>query len=247
MPEREKLKVGFWEIIGASWRGAFGAIRRDIPLFAVTFLVMLTIAAIMQPMLPTWHPSNHTGFRSHVARPMNLHFLLISNIQNVLISIAAAPCMITVHRFVLLNEHGKALHNYRRVAYFVVWLTSFHLLFSLPSLLIDRVPVLPFFVILILYYCIVRLVMSFPSVALDMPNPLPDSWTRTQGHWWKVAGVMTVGFLPLIILIIPFAGERNETIRIVFVAVLSCLSPALGAALASELYRNFGGLLQPAP
>jgi hypothetical protein len=87
--------------------------------------------------------------------------------------------------------------------------------------------------------------MSFPAVALDMEHPLRDSWNRTRGHWWKVLGVMILGFLPLIIGFVKFfVFASNQIARIFYAAVYSSVTPVVGAALASELYRNFGGLIE---
>jgi len=233
------------EIVGAGWTGGLNAVRQNIPIFSATFVVMLIIAAIFQPLLPKWHHLHHASSYHPVPTPIDIHVWLLETAQNILDSIAAAPSMVAVHRFVLLKEHGKTMNNIRRLVFFALWISVFHFATSLPGLFMDRTDFVAFILIVLVYYCMPRLVMSFPAVALDIQDPIRDSWKRARGHWWKIVGVMVLGFLPMLLLVL-FVIGANDIIRIAIVSVLATVSPVLGAGLASELYRSYGGLTRQA-
>jgi len=163
--------------------------------------------------------------------------------------------MVAVHRFVLLNETGTALNNGRRLFYFAAWLAACRILPALAtpvanaghaSLILVHV-LLNFIWSTACIYLSVRLALSFPAIALDIKHPLIDSWSRTRGRWWKVATVMFLGFLPLIALGFLLVFSVSEWIVILSGSILSFVGPAVGAALASELYRNLDGRLQHEP
>lgn len=182
---------------------------------------------------------------------MNLHVLTINLISTLLTSIAVAPCMVAVHRYILLDAHGELFGSTRRLAYFAVWLCLFHAMPMLPMYLqaAPGEPILMF----VAYFFMVRLLLAFPSIALDTPKPFHDSWTRTKGHWWVVAGTVCFALLPSLLLVgfvilvatpqsneIGFFGY-NSFARIVLISALSAtVVPAIGAAVASELYLEFG-------
>lgn len=211
-------------------------------LFGVVFFIMLLIAAIIQPFFPPVHFTHHSTLHNHAARPINLHLWVLGLFQTLLVSIASAPCMVAVHRFVLLKEKRQEFWDTRRVVFFTGWIAAFHLLPALPGPFLGRIDLVAFVFIFVTYYCMGRFVMSFPAIALDIANPLRDSWTRTRGHWWEIVSVMIVGLLPFLIPVILIAAGASETLRIFLISVMNTIFPAVGAGLASELYRKFGGL-----
>jgi len=184
--------------------------------------------------------------------PVNLHVLTINLISTLLTSVAVAPCMVAVHRHILLRVDGSLFGDTRRLAYFAAWLCLFHAVPMLPMYL-QAVPSAPI-LILVAYFLMVRLVLAFPSIAVDAPKPFHESWKRTKGHWWLVAATMCFGLLPTVFFMIvvafaitPQLSEAgffgyNGFARIVLESVLGAtIIPAVGAAVASELYLKFGG------
>lgn len=235
-----------------AWKNAFAAIRLNLPVFLISFAIVLLIEAVTQHYLPP------VRFGQHEHAPMDIHTLTIDLISTLLTSAAVAPCMVAVHRYILLAAHGELFGNTRRLVYFAAWLCLFHIVPMLPLYLqgVFGAPVL----MLIAYFFMVRLVLAFPSIALDTPKPFHDSWNRSKGHWWLVAATMCFALLPSLMLVgllvliatpqsheIGFFGY-NSFARIVLLSALSAtIVPAVGAAVASELYLEFGGAKDAAP
>ena len=100
--------MGFWGIIGAGWRGAFGALRANLPVFGLMFVVgavVTNIGEFIAPihMIRATLPSGHTALLSD----MSLLFCIQTIVTDALICAIVAPCMVAVHRHILLHEDSK--------------------------------------------------------------------------------------------------------------------------------------------
>jgi hypothetical protein len=241
--------MGFWQVIGSGWRDALAALRQDNSLLPATLLAMLAITALTSSTLPQWHQVTQASTDLNQAKPFDILNSLTDVARGLLYAIAATPIMLAVHRFVLLGENEKTFNNRRRILRFAIWLVAYRLIPTLMSTFGDEIgrlhPViggLVNFSLGVAYlYVTPRLVMSFPAIALDVDHPIRDSWHRTLGHWWYVAGVMLFGSLPLLVFSIGSLFSDYVFIWIVALALLNTLWPVLGAALASTLYKNFSG------
>jgi uncharacterized membrane protein YhaH (DUF805 family) len=230
--------------------------RCNLTVFLPAFVVVLLIDAVTQHYLPPVRFVFHHGPHPHHV-PMNLHVLTINLISTLLTSVAVAPCMVAVHRHILLQADGNLLGNTRRLVYFAAWLCLFHAMPMLPTFL-QAVPGSPV-IIVVAYFLMVRLLLAFPSIALDTPKPFHDRWKRTKGHWWLVAATMCFALLPSLLLVLVIAlvvaPQLNEAgffgyssfARIVLISIVGAtIVPAVGAAIASELYLKFGGVREAA-
>jgi hypothetical protein len=247
--------MGFWGVIGDGWRGAFGAIRQNILLFAAAvaggglvqgaayFVAPLHYA---QHLSPTMHP--------HMYITGSATYLLVRNTAvDILNCTAMAPMMVAIHRFVLLRDTQNIWLNWRRVALFATFLAGIHFgLMELPGYFQQLYPAAGVITIGGLWL-LGRLVLTYPATALDMAEPWLESWRRTRGHWWFIAGVMVISTLPLYLIILPifFSTIYNATPATVGVGYMKetivtiMATPfwyVFVAALASELFRKFGGV-----
>jgi hypothetical protein len=243
------------EIIDASWRGTSGAVRANARLFLGVILAVLVVYLAAFFIYPVHYVQKLTSSgHLHMVPDMPPLQLDIRNfVLAALANIASTPMMLATHRHVLLQEDGKIWKNFQRIASFAAALIILHfLLMELPiSATVHKVPGVVVF-IFASYWLMGRLVLIYPAIALDIPQPLSVSWRHTRGHWWLVARVMVFGLAPLFLLMIPFAAvygastpaNISEHLMIMNIAgaLLGAFFPVLAAALASELFRKFGGV-----
>ncbi len=244
--------MGFWGVIGAGWRGAFGAIKANPRLFGA----LLLANAVLELLVNLADPVHYVQSINTTAQPVMLptmgtvHLVVHGAVFYLLFSVIAAPSMVAVHRHVLLEEDGKIWGNPPRLFVFAILFFGVRfVLFSLPALLIavSYWFVLIFFVS---FWLIGRLALTYPAAALDDSTPLANSWKYTGGHWWFVAGVMIFGLAPIMLVTTPFSVALThatpETVgrltnELVAISTITGLLYAIvGAGLASELFRKFG-------
>lgn len=260
--------MGFWSVIGAGWRGAFGAIKANWPLFGLLILVNTVLEAAVELIAPLHFvarigPSGHTMMHIAMA-PLMLHFRSV--VLSAVFSLVTAPCMVMVHRHILLSEDNKVCTDLKRLTFFgsLIFGVNFALI-GLPRIArtvitsattgVAHSLLLTGFWLLYLpaIWLLIRLVPTYPAAALDVPNPLVTGWRRSAGHWWYIASVMSLGMAPVVIAFyaLPMAvaysstPERAERLFKMGVATACVVGPfyiAVGAALASELFRKFGGV-----
>lgn len=255
--------MGFWGIIGAGWRGAFGAIKQNWAMFALIILGYLSITIIFQRSFPTPPPQHAPSLGEIFANMKTTEWreLPWSILSQILTSILYAPAMVTTHRHVLLGENGRVWADFRRLALFAGLVFGLQcLLTELPLVLIF---VTPWFALLFLVviWLGTRLTLAYPAAALDRPRPLKESWQRTSGHWWFVFGVVFVGIMlamviffvvaviAILFVLIPttvFSLHHFSAwyayFAFIFEGIFAIWTVALGAALASELFRKFGSM-----
>jgi len=206
---------------------------------SAAFIVLVAFEAIILPFFPVGKFVHHHYVHSSTG-PIPLGRWILDLIQATVSSIIIAPCMLASHRFVLAGEHNRVFKNFPRVGYFAFWITLVHLLPAVMTFMMDRVAGAALLG-LVIYYVMARLVMSFPAIALDISSPIRDGWSRTKGHWWEVVSVMVFGLAPFVLLAMPFALGFGFLGRVFAGSLFGLLMPVIGAALASELYRKFGG------
>ena len=247
--------MGFWGIIRAGWRGAFSATAANWRLFGVLLLLNAALAALANLADPSNFTQKNFGFDGHVQMVSSmspLHLAIHTAALSVFSSILAAPAMVAVHRHVLLHEDHKIGKNIKRLAVFAaLFLGIKFVLIGLPGILRSISHWFGFEAFISLWL-LGRLALTYPAAALDQANPLGLSWQRTRGHWWFVAGVMVLGLAPAVLIVAPFTIMAiNSTPATVgrayaYLAAAGVVSgqayTILGAALASELFRKFGGV-----
>lgn len=254
--------MSFWQIIGAAWRGTFETIRRNPALFLVVLLAFIASDQLFHHFAPVLHHAqtvNPHAPRHPRATPSGA---VLGLFQDIVESIIAAPLMLAVHRYVLLNETPAPFGDARRLGYFALYLLTVRLLAEVPMdiegvLQPDSSGQITFLLIAAVILPItVRLVLTYPGAALEQQAPLRDSWDRSRGHWWYITSIMFCGGLPLIIVDLvaiavffpdwksPLPSIRLELLSF-FMTASSVLYIAAGAALLSELYRKFGAIDMP--
>ncbi len=268
--------MGFWQIIGAGWRGAFGAVKTNVGLFLAALLVAVAVSCalnlIVQHFIPFGGLASKFGVQGNPINPQAMFammrpFLLVSTlgnfIQTIVIASAVTPCMIAVHRFILCAESHVAFTSLNRLRHFAALLLLIQIIDSgmgtAPLVFLGTFGVLVQSVFslgaFIFALASVRLLLAFPAIALDIPNPLQDSWARTRTHWWYIVGIFFVGTMTLVLAMIPLMilsallplfvqkpGLYGGVLNGLFLVAV----PVLGAGFASELYRKYGGVFEPA-
>lgn len=236
-----------WDLISAAWISGFAAIRRNLTLFIFITLLISVIEFFLQPRLPAVQFGLHHYENGH-AGPIQWHSFLITLIGDIVSSIVVAPCMVAVHRHILLEETGKALSDPQRLLNFSLCLVAVRLFPRVADLAIGRLPGWPVIEVAS-YFLMVRLVLSFPAIAIGSAFPFRESWRRSEGHWWRIFWTMVLGVAPIFVLIsvlvLPFALRHENFAKIAAASIFQILEPIIVAALASELYRNYIGSNSP--
>jgi hypothetical protein len=254
--------MSFWSIIVAAWHGAFGAMRRNPTIVLMVFCALFILTASFDYFVPPMHNAITNGPLSHHVARSTPRRAILGLIQDILTAIIVVPLMVSVHRFILLGEHGHTLSNKQRLLSFGLCLVLINMMSGLPGeiegvLRPQSMPQVMLLVAIVMIWIVtVRLLLTYPAAALDKSAPLLDSWERTRGHWWYIAGVVTCGWLPfiaifIILLLMFFPGFKIPSIfsggwiaLLLFSTLLRVLFIAVGAGLVSELYRKFDGLAE---
>ncbi len=239
------------DLILAGWRGAIGAVQRNAVLFAGAFVAIFVLHAIYQFVVPPLHFVTTTGLNPHmVVAGHSVFRWWITLIYSVLSAIVFVPCMVAVHRFILLGEEGTALRNQSRLIRFGTFLVAI-LVIEAVGVVLPHILALIFGIAALIV--LVRLVLTYPALALDRPRPLDESWNKSRGHWWFIAGTMVGGLLPLMVVFAllgllfggrEFAMGHPGFLGMAVMALAGVVYVTAVAALASELYRKFGGMEQ---
>ena len=105
-------------------------------------------------------------------------------------------------------------------------------------------------------FVIVRLSLIYPAVSLGSRLTLPTAWKDSRGHFWNIAGMGFVAYLPLLLIwIIALLAGGKTLLLASFCRALSWLmsrrrssarcSSYFPAAVMSWLYRRYAnGLLE---
>lgn len=251
------------DVVRAGQTGAFNAVKANLRLFAGLMVAALALwqgANLLDPLhfVQVVNGAGHVSMRMHES-PM--HMVLRNTVLDFFSAFIAAPAMIAVHRHVLLGEDGRVWDDKPRMLrfasfYFVV---SF-VVYELPVLSTNQNPFICFPAVLAAYWIMGRLVPAYPALALDVPGAVVTGFKLSNHHWWFIVRVMIIGLLPTLLLMMivgvigaifmALAGQHNVSVHLDVLAVLGGLLglfiSTVGAGLASELYRKFGGLAQPA-
>jgi hypothetical protein len=233
-------------------------------LFTLAFIGLLIVG--WGQLLVTPHPVLGRGVALAQASAALLVMMPLAAGTMLLHCAIVAPCALAVHRYVLLGgEADRAvLGQPRRIVDFAAALLMVDLMVFLPSAaaalaglgarVIGAGPaLLAMFVLsaaaVVAVVCSVRLVLVFPGLALDRADAWREGWRLTRAHWWAIAGSFFVclmgvwlvgGLLALVARALP--GGLGLTLNAVFNAAAGVVSISVGAALASALYREYGGM-----
>lgn len=244
--------MGFWAVIGAGWRGTFGAIKAN----PWPFVALLLGVVVLKALLHLADPVHYVQSLSRTADPVMVssmtavHQVARGAVFYLFFSLIATPCMVAVHRHMLLEEDRRIWENPQRLVVFAIFFFSMRfVLFSLPSLL----TVLSHWfglIYIVSLWLVVRLALTFPAAALDDSTPLASSWRYTSEHWFFAAGVMLFGLGPVTLMSVPFSiaiihATPETAIRLynaltVATTVSGLFYATVGAGLAAELFRKFG-------
>jgi hypothetical protein len=247
MPVLWEADMSFIDIIIAGWRGAFEAVKANLPIFGI-LLAALAVGEMVQhifnPISYVTQTDPVTGATITLPHINEFGLFVQEIVFGIFYAIVSAPAMVAVHRHVLLREDGRIWENQERLVRFagLIFGVQF-VLFIVPALLAKIFAILGL-VALASFWLIGRLVPAYPAAALDNPTPLTYAWNNSKGHWWYIAGVMVVGIVPVAIVMVPLGwiALSGNIILSAVAAIPALVYVAVGAALASELYKKFGAL-----
>jgi hypothetical protein len=241
---------GFFQLIGDAWRGTFEAIRRHETLFVIVFALLYCLKLAFGVLNPPVHHAIGAPRLTDSGAAWGL-------LNDVLESVISGPLLLAVYRYILCGEIQKAPINLRRLISFSIYLVSVELVSSLPAHLESTqtphsyAQIFWIVVSVISLIALIRLLFVYPAAALDSPFVLSEGWNKSRGHWWYIAGFMTCGLMP--ILLVGFATlfvlhahplqtlpPGREALVTVFATFFDIATTLVGAGLISELYRKFG-------
>ncbi len=246
--------MGFWGIIGAGWRGAFGAVKQNKLLFAGSVVAQALVqgfAYLVAPLHYVQRLSPHMHMHMYLAGSHT--YLFVRGVAVNLPEFAVmAPLMIAVHRFILVHDKRSVWCNWHRIGLFATVLASIHFFIIEAPTYIGQLYKPAGIATILSCWALGRLVLTYPAIALDIPAPWRESWNRTRKNWWFIAGVMAFGSLPIyFVIFLSFmpvydstpAAATHKAITFVLSGLLTTpIWVAVIAALASELFRKFGGV-----
>ncbi|MGF6725501.1 lysylphosphatidylglycerol synthetase-like protein (DUF2156 family) [Paraburkholderia sp. GAS41] len=112
-------------------------------------------------------------------------------------------------------------------------------------------------VLLVYLFILVRLSLIYPAVALGSRLTLHTAWQDSRGHFWTIAGMGFIAYLPLLVIWIAalLVGGRTllaallqgSVVANVVQAFVSTIFLVLSAAVMAWVYRRYAnGLLENA-
>jgi hypothetical protein len=234
--------------------------RRNAPLFALAFIAMLALGWVELQVLPVPAVGAHPDL-AWLSRQM-LIALPVGAIAVLLRCAALAPCALAVHRHVLLggDEDRAVLKQPRRVVRFAasliavdmvalaptaVWVLGLYGANQAVKLATTLTELVGFIAAMIVS---VRLVLVFPGIALDRADAWREGWRLSRGHWWAITGTFVVCLAGVwvaglaISLVARTWGEAGAALSRLYWAPAGVIVISVAAALASALYRGYGGL-----
>jgi hypothetical protein len=258
-----EARVGVWRLSRNAWADAGAVMRRNASVFTLAFIALLIVGWAQLQVAP----APRVGGAADLARASAtmLAVLPISAVALLLHCAIIAPCALAVHRYVLLGgDADRAVWGRpRRIVDFAAALLVIDLMGFLPgaglvlaALGVRAIGVVLFGVaglvlgvaLVAAVVCSVRLLLVFPGLALDRADAWRDSWRLTRGHWWAITGSFFVCLLGIWVVGIALAliaralpGAVGLTLNALFNAGAGVVSISVGAALASALYREYGG------
>jgi hypothetical protein len=255
-----------WTVVGPAWASV-----RDAFLSMKALFLSAALASLILSVFAFFGPDWIGGQSRLTAGLVQFAIAVLALFLRLLI---LAPVAVAVLRFILLGEHTPGIislsPSYTRR--FALWLCAFSLaifVFVALGTALTLSPVsgglgkLLFFVSLIAAaVCSVFSVLVFPSIAigessLGWRNRLAASWRRMDGHFWLFVGLSLATILPVVLVVIVFAGTLGALKILVFhdssgtslldfgmragPDLANILTAMLGAAVASRFYARFHG------
>jgi hypothetical protein len=252
--------MGFWGIIGAGWRGTLGAARANLPVFGLMFgigAVVINVGDFIVPM----HFVRETLSAGHAVIIPNFSplYSIKTIIVDTLVCVIVAPCMIAVHRHILLDEDSKVWANMQRLGRFALLVFLVRFPFSiLPQILRllpgNWVPLIEISMMAGVVF-VFLFALAYPAMALDLPKPVEVGTGVSKGQIGNIAATLSLGLLPLyfVYLLIaaiiyeiahtwPEAETLIEGVGNTLNALAVIVTGSVAAGLASELFRKYGSI-----
>jgi hypothetical protein len=239
--------------IASSWRAGFAALWRFTPEFAFGVLVLGAAQLVAFSVSPVQYQQviGPHGTRPLVIMGTQGHLFLRSLSLNEISLAAFAPAMLAIQRHMLLGE-SPTPGSAPRLARFTLWLLGVHILFvELPGFAaILWPPALALALIGLL--ALPRLALIGPAIALDLHNPLPESWLRTYGHYPFAAAAFLLALLPFALVLLPFLAaidtaslatiSARYTASVLASLVLQPVWFSMAASVSALLLHRLGGI-----
>jgi hypothetical protein len=227
------------------WADAIGGIVRMPAVALVTFAVLIPLEAVNSTLVLSGEGKSVV---IRLASAIAQAFLL-------------APLLIAVHRYVLLSEVTRhySLRPFGRYLRFAGYALIFEVITEIATQFIAKAGSYWAFAIqiiglIVLLYVALRILILFPAIAIDAPGA---SWRQAmrESRGQSLALLLTVllASLPLVLIVFVFgtvvaiiASPNPEpsgpgVLPTVAWAAAAVLFGAAYAAMASRLYRAFGG------
>ena len=256
-----------WSIVQQAWKSFGGAMLGLLPLVLVTLALaaVLSAAQVASPKLyaillrPKAEDIKVASGALHVGARLAVIFLF---------SLIVTPLAVAVHRRIL-GAQGAFAPAARNFFFWLFLLQAAFLAAHAFALLASAVSFVRTLIDLIVdigaLLVIVRLTFLWPAVAVGEPSKSAEarmdaSWTLSEGRFWLIARTVVLTLLPMLVLLYlsarvvagppqkpppapvlpPPAVTAARLIAGGLGGALMALTIALGAAVASWLYRAIG-------
>ena len=192
--------------------------------------------------------------------------LVITSLVGVAQALLLTPYIISVHRFIVLDEVAPnyfAHFGGERFMRFFGWSLVLTLCFLLPALLVRGLPineaarglVLTVVAIAAIIFGL-RLSILFPAIAVDAPGAKPgNAMADTKGHAWRIfllgllvmlPFVAVVIFLAIIFAVLLDLADRETVISTVIGSIIETVLLTTFVVLASRLFGWLGNHVKQA-
>jgi hypothetical protein len=184
---------------------------------------------------------------------------ILVELAMILLSTAlVASFSVAWHRFTLLGEVNKQHPSQFVFEQREGWFFVYTLILIVPMFVAKiaaQTPgsLLPPVLMGLAVFCFVRLCVLLPAIAVDGDRDPRRAWQLTQGHFWRLFGILFLSALPMqfvgliLLLTIQGAGLFGMVVANAFASVLEFVMTAVVVSVLSLVYRALIGLPPPAP
>jgi hypothetical protein len=252
-------QLTFGTCVKRSWISTWQAIVQMPGLFLGVFVV-ITCTSLLSASFQ--QPPSGADFDPATATSHALARLALSILQLVVYG-----CLtIKVNRFVLLGEGTQPLlplggKPLGRHLLFTLGVGVGTIIITIGAALVAhraqsaKLALIVIPVLLAYLFVIVRLSLIYPAVALGSRLTLHTAWQDSRGHFWTIAGMGFIAYLPLLVIWIAalLVGGRTllaallqgSVVANVVQAFVSTIFLVLSAAVMAWVYRRYAnGLLE---
>jgi hypothetical protein len=257
-------QLTFGTCVKKSWSSTWQAIVQMPGLFLGVFAVIACTTLLSGPFQ---HPPVQGAELDTAARTSHA---LGSVVFSILQLVVYGCLTIKVNRFVLLGEGthpllplgGKPLGRYALISLGLalgIVALSIVLVLLLREIRSGGIALVAMLVFLAYLFAMVRLSLLYPAISLGSRLTLRAAWKDSRGHFWNILGVVSVAYLPLMIIwiialvvlgpkMLMTSLQGASTVFAIGLAFVNAVFIVLAASAMSWLYRRYANeLLEHVP